>query len=230
MSNDDYIEIPFNATGYLFGASFKGKRRFDGPTNTNSVKVLIDTFWIMAYPLTYRQCMDNLPETYKKFRNVKDMSNTEKDKPIYGLTFQEATNLATAMNGRLPTEAEWELAATKKPIPKIHSLEWCLDIWHPKIFIELKDGCKNPLVANDDSINTPFNNDKKDNIPNSPHTEFHIITPPVHCLGKRVVKGWSEESPEHQRQISFRRALHENMRHDHVGLRLVFTSSDREQP
>lgn len=81
-------------------------------------EVYLDEFYIDIHEVTvndYRKCLNagkcSLPDTIERFN--RDKSGRE-DHPVNGVNWNDARSYCRFMNKRLPTEAEWEKAATWK--------------------------------------------------------------------------------------------------------------------
>ena len=78
--------------------------------------VLLDDYWIYMFKVTngqYRQCIATgactPPANEAPYPDLNDPEI--KDKPVIGVTWEQADTYCEWMNGRLPTKAEWEKAA-----------------------------------------------------------------------------------------------------------------------
>lgn len=78
--------------------------------------VFLDSFWIYIFEITngqYHQCVATgtctLPASEPPYPDIEDPEN--KDHPVIGVTWEQAETYCNWMNGRLPTEAQWEKTA-----------------------------------------------------------------------------------------------------------------------
>ena len=93
------------------GPFIMGNDAKDNPTHT----VTLDDFWIESTEVTNRMfalCVDQnkcTPPDPKDNPIYVDVR--EGNKPVVGVTWSQANDYCTFINGRLPTEAEWEKTA-----------------------------------------------------------------------------------------------------------------------
>ncbi|MFN8386504.1 MAG: bifunctional serine/threonine-protein kinase/formylglycine-generating enzyme family protein [Anaerolineales bacterium] len=97
-SPDGMIEIPPGA--YLVGSS-AGDEYHSPPK-----EISLDKFWIDKYQITYDQYVQFLTATNGQSQEVLGDGN----RPVRGVTWDQALAYCSWVNKRLPTEAEWEAA------------------------------------------------------------------------------------------------------------------------
>ena len=88
-----------------------GMPRSREPSAEPSARLWIDTFYIHTHEVTYGEyhaCMDReeCPEVRTIYRDFRD-----DNLPMTGLSWFDAASYCESIDGRLPTEAEWEKAA-----------------------------------------------------------------------------------------------------------------------
>jgi formylglycine-generating enzyme required for sulfatase activity len=75
----------------------------ESPDERPARSIMVDTFYIDKYEVTNAQ--------YKEVVTTHTFKKGDKDVPVAGVTWEQATDYARKIGKRLPTEAEWEKAA-----------------------------------------------------------------------------------------------------------------------
>jgi hypothetical protein len=87
----------------------------DGEDGTPEHVVTLDDFWLYSTEITNQQyalCVEMKQCTKPDLRdNPVYLDSIRANDPVVGVTFEQATAYCEFVNGRLPTEAEWEKAA-----------------------------------------------------------------------------------------------------------------------
>lgn len=109
--------------------------------------VTLDDYWIYKFKVTngqYRECVATgtctPPAAEPPYPDLDDL--TIKDQPVIGVTWEQADTYCNWMNGRLPTEAEWEKAARG---PQANTYPWGED--QPDCDLLNYGECENPAIT-----------------------------------------------------------------------------------
>ena len=108
----------------------------------------LDDFWIYMFKVTngqYRQCVATgtctPPANEPLYPDLEDPDI--KDQPVIGVTWEQADTYCQWMNGRLPTEAEWEKAARG---PQAYTYPWGEE--DPDCDLLNYGECEDPTITN----------------------------------------------------------------------------------
>ena len=108
---------------------------------------LLEDYWIYMFKVTngqYRQCIATgactPPASEAPYPDLDDLEI--KDKPVIGVTWEQANTYCEWMNGRLPTTAEWEKAARG---PQSYPYPWGLD--QPTCDLLNYGECEDPAIT-----------------------------------------------------------------------------------
>ncbi|NQS91106.1 MAG: SUMF1/EgtB/PvdO family nonheme iron enzyme [Chloroflexi bacterium] len=109
--------------------------------------VFVDDYWIYMFKVTssqYRQCVATgactAPADEAPYPDLNDPEI--KDKPVIGVTWEQADTYCEWMNGRLPTKAEWEKAARG---PQSNTYPWGED--EPTCDLLNYGECEDPAIS-----------------------------------------------------------------------------------
>lgn len=109
--------------------------------------IFLDDFWIYMFKVTngqYRHCVATgtctPPASEAPYPDLEDPEI--KDEPVIGVTWEQADTYCKWMNGRLPTEAQWEKATRG---PQANTYPWGEDV--PDCDLLNYGDCENPAIS-----------------------------------------------------------------------------------
>ena len=96
---------------YIQGGTFKVGTSSGYDDEKPAHQVTVNDFYISKYPITVKQYRQFCDETNRNMP-TKPSWRCFDDHPIVNVTWQDAKDYCEWKKGRLPTEAEWEFAAS----------------------------------------------------------------------------------------------------------------------